>query len=180
MAHRLVTESGVKSDDLVLANRAGGYGGTWYWNRYPGGHTTELLTVKCQFLVTSGGIHPSPQIPRLDGLNGISVFRSVPGKQVIHTARWDWALFGGFEVRRSSSTWRRRRRMSAALVDLDNPWAKTMQRRIDEGGQGPGRRSETEAVAEDEYGSRVAERARWFSSLHRCTLLNSFLEAKIV
>ncbi|CCF43739.1 hypothetical protein CH063_13358 [Colletotrichum higginsianum] len=36
MAHRLVTEGGIKNDDLVLVDRAGGYGGTWYWNRYPG------------------------------------------------------------------------------------------------------------------------------------------------
>ncbi|WQF79216.1 Putative FAD/NAD(P)-binding domain superfamily [Colletotrichum destructivum] len=169
MAHRLVTEGGVKSEDLVLVDRAGGYGGTWYWNRYPGvmcdvegycylplleetgyvpskryptgdeireqcervarhsnlrgqfgtttthhqwdeasrrwvvemergtgpGQTPECLTVKCQFLITAGGVHPSPQIPRLNGLN---VFRSVPGKQVIHTARWDWELSGGSQA----------------------------------------------------------------------------------
>ncbi|GKT58151.1 cyclohexanone monooxygenase [Colletotrichum tofieldiae] len=36
MAHRMVTQAGVKCDDLVLVDRAGGFGGTWYWNRYPG------------------------------------------------------------------------------------------------------------------------------------------------
>lgn len=36
MAHHLVAEGGVKSEDMVLVDRAGGFGGTWYWNRYPG------------------------------------------------------------------------------------------------------------------------------------------------
>ncbi|KAF4632913.1 hypothetical protein G7Y89_g5204 [Cudoniella acicularis] len=34
-AHRLI-EAGFKSDDICLIDNAGGYGGTWYWNRYPG------------------------------------------------------------------------------------------------------------------------------------------------
>ncbi|GKU16154.1 unnamed protein product [Fusarium langsethiae] len=166
MAHRLVTEGVVKSEDLVLVDRAGGYGGTWYWNRYPGamcdvegycylplleetgyvpaqrypigkeireqcervarqfnlkaqfgtttthhqwdegssrwivsmtqdngpGNTPKSLAVKAQFLVLAGGVLPTPQIPKLNGLN---VFRSVPGKTVMHTARWDWVSSGG-------------------------------------------------------------------------------------
>ncbi|KAJ3549224.1 hypothetical protein NM208_g620 [Fusarium decemcellulare] len=36
VAHRLVTEAGINSTDLVLVDKAGGFGGTWYWNRYPG------------------------------------------------------------------------------------------------------------------------------------------------
>ncbi|GJC87779.1 FAD-binding monooxygenase ausC [Colletotrichum liriopes] len=169
MAHRMVTQAGVKSDDLVLVDRAGGFGGTWYWNRYPGvmcdvegycylplleetgyvpsqryptgdeireqcervarqfnpksqfGTTTthhqwdedssrwivtmkrdsgpgkipESLTVKTQFLITAGGVHPTPQIPRL---NGLGVFRSAPGKYVMHTGRWDWACSGGSQT----------------------------------------------------------------------------------
>lgn len=35
-AHRIITEAGIKSDDLVIVDKAGGWGGTWYWNRYPG------------------------------------------------------------------------------------------------------------------------------------------------
>lgn len=34
-AARLV-EAGFSSDDIVLIDYAGGFGGTWYWNRYPG------------------------------------------------------------------------------------------------------------------------------------------------
>ncbi|KAH7032178.1 cyclohexanone 1,2-monooxygenase [Macrophomina phaseolina] len=29
-------QAGFSADDIVLVDRAGGYGGTWYWNRYPG------------------------------------------------------------------------------------------------------------------------------------------------
>lgn len=59
------------------------------------GRAPESLTVKAQFLITAGGVHPTPQIPRL---NGLDVFRSAPGKHVIHTARWDWAYSGGSQA----------------------------------------------------------------------------------
>ncbi|KAK7219637.1 hypothetical protein V2G26_007640 [Clonostachys chloroleuca] len=36
VAHRLVTEAGINSTDLVIVDKAGGFGGTCYWNRYPG------------------------------------------------------------------------------------------------------------------------------------------------
>jgi hypothetical protein len=29
-------EAGAKLDELVIVDTAGGYGGVWYWNRYPG------------------------------------------------------------------------------------------------------------------------------------------------
>ena len=32
----LVTDGGLKTEDVVIVDRAGGWGGTWYWNRYPG------------------------------------------------------------------------------------------------------------------------------------------------
>jgi cation diffusion facilitator CzcD-associated flavoprotein CzcO len=35
-AHHLVTSGGLKSDEIAIVDRAGGWGGTWYWNRYPG------------------------------------------------------------------------------------------------------------------------------------------------
>ncbi|KAM0493203.1 hypothetical protein ACHAP8_009382 [Fusarium lateritium] len=34
-AARLI-EAGFSPQDIVLVDTAGGYGGTWYWNRYPG------------------------------------------------------------------------------------------------------------------------------------------------
>ncbi|EXJ73813.1 uncharacterized protein A1O5_03575 [Cladophialophora psammophila CBS 110553] len=34
-AARLI-QAGFDADDIRLADRAGGFGGTWYWNRYPG------------------------------------------------------------------------------------------------------------------------------------------------
>lgn len=34
-AVRLI-QAGFRSDDIVIADIAGGFGGTWYWNRYPG------------------------------------------------------------------------------------------------------------------------------------------------
>ncbi|KAJ1324703.1 pentalenolactone D synthase [Microdochium nivale] len=35
-AARLVQEGGIAASDIVLIEKAGGFGGTWYWNRYPG------------------------------------------------------------------------------------------------------------------------------------------------
>lgn len=35
-AYRLVIEAGMNSNDIVIVDKAGGFGGTWYWNRYPG------------------------------------------------------------------------------------------------------------------------------------------------
>ena len=32
-AHKLITEGTASSRDVVLVDRAGGVGGTWYWNR---------------------------------------------------------------------------------------------------------------------------------------------------
>lgn len=54
----------------------------------------KTLTVRSQFLLLAGGIQLSPQIPKL---NGIDVYRSQPGKVLMHTARWDWSRSGGTE-----------------------------------------------------------------------------------
>ena len=35
MAVRLL-EAGINLEDLVVMDASGGYGGVWYWNRYPG------------------------------------------------------------------------------------------------------------------------------------------------
>ncbi|OLN95486.1 Neopentalenolactone D synthase 2 [Colletotrichum chlorophyti] len=35
-AVRLIQAGGLTADDIVLVDKAGGYGGTWYYNRYPG------------------------------------------------------------------------------------------------------------------------------------------------
>lgn len=35
-AHHLVIKTGISSKDIVLVDKAGGFGGTWYWNRYLG------------------------------------------------------------------------------------------------------------------------------------------------
>lgn len=29
-------QAGVSADDILIVDSAGGFGGTWYWNRYPG------------------------------------------------------------------------------------------------------------------------------------------------
>ncbi|KAI4592831.1 hypothetical protein KJ359_010384 [Pestalotiopsis sp. 9143b] len=34
-AHHLI-KAGFKTEDIVIVDNAGGWGGTWYWNRYPG------------------------------------------------------------------------------------------------------------------------------------------------
>ncbi|KXH29418.1 monooxygenase [Colletotrichum simmondsii] len=35
-AYQLVNKAGIASSDIVMVDKAGGFGGTWYWNRYPG------------------------------------------------------------------------------------------------------------------------------------------------
>ncbi|KAM5350080.1 hypothetical protein ACJ41O_006585 [Fusarium nematophilum] len=35
-AVRLIEQAGFKADDFVFVDIAGGFGGVWYWNRYPG------------------------------------------------------------------------------------------------------------------------------------------------
>lgn len=35
-AVRFILEAGFKPEDVVFIDTAGGFGGTWYWNRYPG------------------------------------------------------------------------------------------------------------------------------------------------
>jgi len=35
-AQRLIAHAGLTAEDIALVDRAGGWGGTWYWNRYPG------------------------------------------------------------------------------------------------------------------------------------------------
>ncbi|KAL3483264.1 hypothetical protein BJX62DRAFT_245055 [Aspergillus germanicus] len=37
-AVRLIQTGAFTADDLLLVDKAGGFGGTWYWNRYPGLH----------------------------------------------------------------------------------------------------------------------------------------------
>jgi hypothetical protein len=40
MAIRLIKE-GFTADQIILVDAAGGIGGTWYWNRYPGLHCKQ-------------------------------------------------------------------------------------------------------------------------------------------
>lgn len=35
-AYRLIKDSGMTTKDMILVDKAGNFGGTWYWNRYPG------------------------------------------------------------------------------------------------------------------------------------------------
>ncbi|KAI9159115.1 monooxygenase [Paramyrothecium foliicola] len=35
-AHHLIHAGGTENADLVIVDKAGGFGGRWYWNRYPG------------------------------------------------------------------------------------------------------------------------------------------------
>ncbi|EQB44118.1 hypothetical protein CGLO_17163 [Colletotrichum gloeosporioides Cg-14] len=35
-AHQLVNKAGIASNDIVIVDKTGGFGGTWHWNRYPG------------------------------------------------------------------------------------------------------------------------------------------------
>ncbi|KAF9874565.1 hypothetical protein CkaCkLH20_08128 [Colletotrichum karsti] len=35
-AHHLMKDGGLTNEEVILIDRAGGWGGSWYWNRYPG------------------------------------------------------------------------------------------------------------------------------------------------
>ena len=52
----------------------------------------DTFTVRARWLICSTGLVPTPHVPRL---NGIEIFRSVAGKQLMHTSRWDWEVSGG-------------------------------------------------------------------------------------
>lgn len=42
--------SGVPADDIIMVDSAGGFGGTWYWNRYPGLACDLESYSRCNFL----------------------------------------------------------------------------------------------------------------------------------
>lgn len=44
-AYRLI-EAGYRSSDILMIDNAGGFGGTWYWNRYVQSHTAYTPTSK--------------------------------------------------------------------------------------------------------------------------------------
>ncbi|CAN8104527.1 unnamed protein product [Discula destructiva] len=47
-------EAGLKPDDIRLVDFAGGFGGTWYWNRYPGLMCDTEAFVYCPLLEETG------------------------------------------------------------------------------------------------------------------------------
>jgi cation diffusion facilitator CzcD-associated flavoprotein CzcO len=47
MAIKLI-KAGFTADQFLIVETAGGIGGTWYWNRYPGLHCKLILSQKCQ------------------------------------------------------------------------------------------------------------------------------------
>ena len=55
-------------------------------------HPPRHLTVQAQFVVLGSGVLTVPHAPTL---NGVDVFRSEPGKTLLHTGRWDWSKSGG-------------------------------------------------------------------------------------
>jgi cation diffusion facilitator CzcD-associated flavoprotein CzcO len=79
----LVTSARLKEaglEDVRIVEKAGGFGGTWYWNRYPG--------AQCD---TSAMIYMPLLVAKLPGIPGLETFEGV----AFHTSRWDYAFTGG-------------------------------------------------------------------------------------
>lgn len=66
MAVRLI-ESGVKSEEIRMVDRANGFGGVWYWNRYPG--------VSCD-------IESYIYVPLLEEMDYMPKYKYTPGEEI--------------------------------------------------------------------------------------------------
>ncbi|RTE74714.1 hypothetical protein BHE90_010854 [Fusarium euwallaceae] len=91
--HHLVTKAGISSNDIVLIDKAGGFGGTWYWNRYPG--------VACDIegycyvpLLEETGYMPKPRYS-----NGYEIREQL--ERIAHT----WSLQGQFCTTVTDQKW---------------------------------------------------------------------------
>lgn len=86
-AARLV-EAGYNADDIILIDYAGGFGGTWYWNRYPGLMCDVAAEVYMPLLEETGYIpqtkyaygyelrEHADRIAKLYGLSERAIFRA--------------------------------------------------------------------------------------------------------
>lgn len=99
--------------DVRIIDSAGGVGGVWYWNRYPGAmcdnavFSTEVTELRWEagssrwIISTDRGDRISERFvamgtgplnrPKLPGVPGIEAF----GGHSFHTSRWDWDYTGG-------------------------------------------------------------------------------------
>ncbi|KAF5578032.1 phenylacetone monooxygenase [Fusarium pseudocircinatum] len=66
-AYHLVNQAGIDSHDIVVVDKAGGFGGTWYWNRYP--------KVACD-------IESYCYVPLLEETNYMPKHRYCPGHEI--------------------------------------------------------------------------------------------------
>ncbi|KZL85936.1 phenylacetone monooxygenase protein [Colletotrichum incanum] len=114
-AVRLI-DAGFKAEHIVLVDTAGGFGGTWYWNRYPGlmcdveGYIYMPLLEETGYVPKnkySYGAEIRGQCERIAAhyqLRGQFCTR-LPGirelmenKKIFHSARWDWQYTGGSQA----------------------------------------------------------------------------------
>ncbi|RII05078.1 hypothetical protein CUC08_Gglean010725 [Alternaria sp. MG1] len=91
---RLV-EAGFSAKGVYLVDVAGGFGGTWYWNRYPGLQCDVESYIYMPFLEETGYVPKQkyasePRMPKLEGFDELRA--NIP---VFHTARWDFDCTGG-------------------------------------------------------------------------------------
>jgi len=94
--------------DVRIVEKGGGFGGTWYWNRYPGAQCdTEVTDLEWdasgrhwivrtnradEFTARFVGIGTGPlHVAKLPGIPGIETFEG----HAFHTSRWDYAYTGG-------------------------------------------------------------------------------------
>ncbi|KAK7734887.1 hypothetical protein SLS63_004308 [Diaporthe eres] len=91
-AYRLI-EAGFSSKDIVIVDIAGGFGGTWYWNRYPG------LMCDVEGFVYLPLLEETGYIPK----HKYSYGEEIRGQSERIAARW--GLQGQFCTKVDSQTW---------------------------------------------------------------------------
>lgn len=81
-------QHGIDADDIRLVDSAGGFGGTWYWNRYPGLHCDVESYVYLPFLEETGYVPKkkySPGHEILEYSNRIAAHYNLEDKALFRT-----------------------------------------------------------------------------------------------
>ncbi|RSL43556.1 hypothetical protein CEP54_015044 [Fusarium duplospermum] len=107
-AHHLVTKAGISSNDIVLIDKAGGFGGTWYWNRYPG----VVCDIEGYCYVPL--LEETAYIPELRYSNGYEIREQL--ERIAHT----WSLQGQFCTTVTDQKW----------DDVAKRWVVTMLHKL--------------------------------------------------
>lgn len=114
-AVRLVTEAGFKPSDIAFVDTAWGFGGTWYWNRYPG--------LMCD-------VESACYMPLVEEMEYVPKHRYSKGPELREYAelvaeKWELSQRAVFGSTAKSTAW----------VDGTSEWETTITRRLPNGSE---------------------------------------------